>query len=269
MCADVNIEQLLDCAVAAVHAAGDYALENIDRRKEVVQALAHDVKLRLDVECQAKAEELISSRFPEHAMIGEEDPPTENDGEAPPGDGYEWIIDPIDGTFNFMRGLQRWCCSIAVRRNGEVLAGAVYAPELKKLFTATVDGPALCNGRAIKVSGAAALSEAMIFTGVDKNVNPALPPFEIYRSIAINVQKTRIMGAAAIDICSVASGEGDGYFESGIYIWDIAAAGLILTRAGGTAEILKYQDRQAHRLIFLATNTHIHQALKTVVTSRL
>ncbi|MFC1452579.1 inositol monophosphatase family protein [Verrucomicrobiota bacterium] len=252
--------ELLECAVEAAQTAGGHALRNLARRSEAVARARHDVKLQLDIECQEKAVGVIASRFPEHAILGEEDDHSED---SHPRAGFEWIVDPIDGTVNFSHGLPMWCCSIAVRRGERTLAGAVFAPVLDQLYTATVDQSALLNDEAIRVSDTERLPEALVTTGMDKDAVPGVPPFAIFRAIAESVQKARILGCAALDICRVAVGHADGYFESGIYIWDIAAAGLIVERAGGRTETLSFLGR--HRLQFLASNGLIHEDLKRAV----
>ena len=284
MSPDINFEDLLSCAVTAVCSAGDHALRNIHKRIEITETFAHDVKLKLDSECQACAESVIRSHFPEHVILGEEDieeevspphpdreaywrcgkPRIEERKEPRSNDGseYQWIIDPIDGTVNFSHGLPLWCCSIAVRYHEDIVAGVVYAPVLNELYTATTDQPSLLNDSTIQVSTVETLSKAIVLTGLDKDIDSALPPFAIFEKIASNTQKARIMGSAALDICQVACGRADGYFESGIFIWDVAAAGLIVRQAKGKAEILTHQDN--NRLQFLATNGRIHAALKTL-----
>jgi myo-inositol-1(or 4)-monophosphatase len=256
-----DIAALLACAVEATHCAGAHALKQSARRTEIVRTDRHDVKLRLDVECQAKAEAVIRARFPDHAILGEED--QNHDDATLAGQGYLWIIDPIDGTVNFSHGLPLWCCSIAVRKGGETQAGSVFAPALNENYTATVNGPALCNGSALRVSTVDRLSATMVFTGVDKNPGEGIPEFALFEAISSNVQKTRVLGCAALDLCRVAAGHGEAYFESGVYDWDVAAAELIVRRAGGRTELLRRQRR--HRISFLATNGLIHDALRSVV----
>lgn len=263
-------DALLACAVDAVRTAGNHALRNVARRGDVVQTLEHDVKLQLDLECQAKAQQVIHAAFPEHRILGEEDATR---GEArtaatrPDADAsaFEWIVDPIDGTVNFSHGLPVWCCSVAVRRKQTVLAGAVYAPSSNELYTAAADGAAQLNGLPIAVSKTTELNQSLVFTGIDRNLAPGLKPFALFERIATHVQRPRISGSAALDICHVAAGYADGYFEAGVYLWDVAAAGLIVQRAGGAAEILRHQDERSYRLVFLATNGLIHQDMQELV----
>ena len=253
---------LLKAAHAAALAAGQHAWRNRERRSEVVAAFAHDVKLRLDVESQEVAESVLRQHYPRHHIRGEESAASDA---APENAACEWIIDPIDGTVNFSHGLPLWCCSVAVRAGGRMRAGVVYAPALDECYSATDDGPAECNGRRLKVSAVDSLAAALVMTGLDKGIDPRLPPFEIFRTLSVSVQKARIMGVAALDLCRVAAGQADAYFENGIYLWDIAAAGLIVERAGGRSETLVELD--GGRLRHLASNGHIHEALRNLLQS--
>ena len=258
----VELAELQDCAVAAARAAGAHALRNLSRRHEAVARTRYDVKLKLDVECQEQAENLILSRFPEHAVMGEEE--TSRAAAHPESRAdYEWIIDPIDGTVNFAHGFRWWCSVVGVRCRGEMLAGAVFAPALDELYTATASRPACVNGTPIHVSATDSLTGAIVMTGMDKKVLPGVPPNEIFSRIAAATQKARIMGSAALDICRVACGQAEGYFEAGIYVWDVAAAGLIVQRAGGAAETI--QRLENGRLCFLASNGVLHADLKQAI----
>ncbi len=278
----MNYSDLLDCAVAAARAAADHAMRSISRRNETIEMHAHDVKLALDLECQEIAVDVVKSTFPDHAILAEEQLPHPTTkqrntptgvlgslGEAEtnpdtPASGFQWIIDPIDGTVNFRHALPFWCTSVAVTHNGETVAGAIYAPVTDDCYTATIDEPSKRNSAPITVSPIDKLSESMILTGMDKDLDPEIPPFEIFRRIAARSQKARILGSAALDICRVASGQAEGYFESGIYIWDVAAAGLIVSQAGGKAGIICH-DRD-NRLRFVASNGLIHDELLEVIS---
>ncbi|OGV64580.1 MAG: hypothetical protein A2498_10470 [Lentisphaerae bacterium RIFOXYC12_FULL_60_16] len=253
--------RLLAVAVSAARAGGLHALTNWSRRHEVIMRAPHDIKLQLDVECQQKAESVIRRAFPEHLVLGEEAAGTDerNAGSS----DYRWIIDPIDGTVNFSHGLPFWCTSIAVEYRGDVLAGAVFGPALDHLFTATRSTPASLNGQPIRVSQTTDLPQAMIATGIDRGSNLGIPPLAMFNRITSVIQKARVFGSAALDLCRVASGHVDGYFEAGIFIWDVAAAGLIVRQAGGRTETLGVP--QGHCLRFMGSNGHIHDALRTVV----
>ena len=268
MSASPSLDDLLACALSAARAAGTHAAENVERRHEQVSTTTHDVKLQLDVECQEKAEAAIRSTFPDHAFLGEEDTdPARRRGTNQELSSYEWIVDPIDGTVNFSHGLQHWCCSVAVRKAGEILVGVVHAPLLDRTFSASTERASHCNDQPICVSATPTLSKAMIATGVDRNVtNSDRTPLEQFTRLSLNTQKVRVMGSAALDLCLVASGEMDGYFESSIYIWDVAAAMLIVRQAGGRADICGGVDPD-YRLDFIASNGLIHDALNDLIVS--
>jgi myo-inositol-1(or 4)-monophosphatase len=252
---------LLETAIAAAQAAGRHALAHHARRRDSLSISRHDVKLRLDVECQEKAFAAIHARHPAHRLLGEEADSAHRPD--PSGSAFEWVVDPIDGTVNFFHGLPLWNTSVAVRRGEDVLAGAVYVPVYDELYTATVDGPALLNGQPLAVSDTAELAETLVCTGMDKNATGAIPPYAIMEQLAGRVQRIRVLGSAALDLCAVARGAADGYSETGIYIWDIAAAALIVRRAGGKAEILERLD--GGRLTVLAANPHVFDALRAIV----
>lgn len=227
----IPLVQLQAVASLAARRGGEYVLQNSNRRKAAKTISRADVKHELDVESQAVVSGVIHSAYPDHALLGEEQL---SSGSSP----WRWIIDPIDGTVNFFHGLPVWCVSVACQYEGETVAAAVYLPEMGFLYEATCDTPATCNGIPIKVSEATRLSEAIIQTGADKwSVDGC--DFRFLTKVAQIAQRPRIYGAAAADLCFVAEGRTNAFFETGIYSWDVAAGGLIVQRAGGRFEILK------------------------------
>jgi myo-inositol-1(or 4)-monophosphatase len=249
--------QLQAVATLAARRAGEHVLANLNRRADANSVQRSDIKHKLDVEAQEVATAVIHAAFPDHVIFGEE-----SETPCPPETGYVWIIDPIDGTVNFFHGSHWWCCSVAVRYNGKSLAAAVFIPQLNQMFEATHDGQATCNGTPIHVSDQERPELALMATGMGKWQNKETP-LKIFQAITELVQRPRMMGAAAADICMVAAGRVDAFFESGIYLWDIAAAGLIVERAGGTCEILAQYPNG--RLAFLATNSRLHTPCKAVI----
>ncbi len=258
---NADVDGLLDGAREAARIGGRHALHNLGRRRDAAKTFAHDVKLVLDRECQEQVAAYLNRRFPAHGILGEEDRPDET---AAAQAEFQWIVDPIDGTVNFTHGIPLWCCSVAVRRGDAILAGAVYAPELDELYSGAVGTVSTCNGRPIRVSDTATLDRALVMTGMDKQLAPGMPPFAVFGAIALGTQKARIAGSAAVDLCWVASGKADGYFEGSIYAWDIAAAKVIIEGAGGRCEVIG-RRAEPHQMSFLATNSHIHAALKDLL----
>ena len=252
-----------ECAEAAARAAGTHALKEGLRRREVAESFEHDVKLVLDQECQDIALATIQERFPGHAILAEEDPAS---GQS--SDGYRWIVDPIDGTVNFTHAHDFWCCSVALQENGRTIAACVFAPALDFCFTAHSGGGAFCNGTRLQVSETDTLATAMVHTGMDRELIPGMPRLTMLTKLSERCRKIRVVGSAALDLCYVAMGRADGYFEGGIYLWDVAAAGLIIREAGGKAEILG-PVAESHRLCFVASNGLVHQELTTLVNEEL
>ncbi len=257
------VDRLLACAVAAAKTAGNHAMRNVSRRHEIAKRFKHDVKLQLDLECQAKAEEVVRNNFPSHAIIGEED--VADAKKLNTGSDFTWIIDPIDGTVNFSHGLPFWCCSVAVQHNDETVAGAIYAPILNELYTASAGAPARCNGKRLQVSTIAKAADSIVCTGLDKNITRGRSNYAKFEKLWEHIQRGRIIGCAALDICRVASGQAEAYFESAVYIWDVAAAGLIVKQAGGKVEIL--EQKSGHRLSFIATNGLVHVEMKRLIAN--
>jgi myo-inositol-1(or 4)-monophosphatase len=250
---NIKLNSILKCAEDAAKLAGDYALKNKKRRNETIKRFKHDVKLALDRECQKIVSREINKKFPSHHILGEED-----EEHKIASDNSFWIIDPIDGTVNFSHGIPFWCCSVAYTYQGAIVAGAVYAPELKRLYSATIKSKAKCNGELLAISNTNNIEKTIVLTGLDKKEENWGGNFRRLKTLAIKTQKVRILGSAALDICFVASGLADCYFENYVYLWDVAAAGLILKQAGGCCKILKYNPA-THQLSFIATNRNLYK----------
>ena len=254
---DIGFDKLRECAVAAAQAGGKHALDHYARRTEADHRYAHDLKLRLDVESQARCEAVIRAAFPAHAIFGEEGGPQDE------VDGYRWVIDPIDGTVNFSHGLPLWCCSVGVQHRGRHVAGAVFLPMLGELYCASLEHPSACNGRPIRVSDTATLQEAIVYTGIlrpDEDRGISARAMDL---LAARAQKVRLLGSAAIELCYVACGRGAGYFETAIHLWDLAAGWLLIEQAGGRCEILEKVDPICYR--FAASNGRIHDELRATL----
>ena len=257
---DLSLSHLLKVAICAAEAAGRHALKNKARRTETNTNFDHDIKLVLDVECQKQAESTILAAFPDHGILGEEDETPNHDSP------YEWVIDPIDGTMNFSHGFEYWCSSVAVRKNNQVIAGCVYAPEFNTVYTAHLEEEAKVNGVPIQASNLADLQRAMIFTGLSKEMENANEPhLDMFQKLALNTKKVRINGAAALDLCRVADGTCDGLFETGLYLWDYAAAGLIAQQAGATM-ITYPRAGDLHGATVLCANEHLINELRAIYT---
>jgi myo-inositol-1(or 4)-monophosphatase len=149
----------------------------------------------------------------------------------------------------------------------EMIVGAVFLPVMKECFAAALDRPATRNDEPICVSQTQSLGDAIVLTGLAGNVGENLYTFDMLKAVSTKVQKTRIMGAAAVDICYVACGRADAYLEGEIFLWDIAAAGLIARQAGARTETLEKLSDVRFR--YLCTNGKIHEALREVAVRAL
>lgn len=261
MSSPLSYHTLLKTAITAAKAGSAHAIDQRSRHQEANLISSRDIKLQLDIECQQVITDTILRDFPSHVILGEED--TEHEKAAP--DAYEWVIDPIDGTVNFFHGSPYWCSSVAVRLNGKTLAGCVSAPDIGMRFDATADGPAYRNGAKIHVSEIADLPTSIVHMGADKSAPPGHGPFRFFNAIAPQIQRSRICGAAALDICLVAAGAAEGYFETSIYIWDVAAADLILRQAGGQGTFVR--RFAGERIAYLGSNGLIHDTLHDIIES--
>jgi len=223
----VSIQSALAAAVKAARAAGKIMRANWHKPKRVNSAEAHDIKLELDVQCQELIEKLLRLAFPEIPVLGEEGISGDMNAE------YRWVVDPIDGTVNYFFGMPHAAVSIALEQHERSIVGVIYDPFTDELWTAVRGGKTRLNGRIVRVSKRAQLNESVIAIGFSKdkeNLDISLPHVN---RLARRVKKIRIMGSAALELAYVASGRLDAYFERRINLWDVAAGGLLVERAGG------------------------------------
>jgi len=236
--------------------------------KKVNATTRHDIKLELDVRCQGVIERRLRSAFPGVAVLGEEG--TSGSEDAP----WRWVVDPIDGTVNFACGIPHASVSIALqqrikpgeRQSGPArfgdyrsVVGVVYDPFLDELWTATVGQRARLNGRPIAVSSRRRLRDAIITVGFAKHQDSLERMLPVFSRLLHRVLKLRIMGSAAVGLTYIATGRFDGYVESGLRLWDIAAGALIVVCAGGRCDCTPVPGDQRYAL--LASNGSLHRAL--------
>jgi len=223
-------DDLLAAAVAAAQAGADVVRRYFRRDGlEVERKAKNDFVTQADKESEAAVIAEIHRRFPDHRILAEE-----GGGEGIGGGEIEWLIDPLDGTTNFMQGLPVYCVSVACRRGDELLAGAILDPEGNNLFTATRGGGAQWNGKAMRVSDRAELDGAFLATGYPFRALPTLDVYlDIFRDVFRHAKAIRRCGAAALDLAYTAAGVYDGFFEFRLSPWDIGAGILLIREAGG------------------------------------
>jgi myo-inositol-1(or 4)-monophosphatase len=190
-----------------------------------------DLVTEADLASQKAIRSTIFQTFPDHDFLGEETIPGEE--AAPRASEYRWIVDPLDGTTNYVHGLPSYAVSVALEKRGEIVAGCVFDPVLNECYTAHKGGGAFVNGEAIGVSACQTLDQAMIAASLPPHV--PRDSVEIARLVEVihACQALRRLGSAALNLCYVAQGRLDGYWATSVKIWDIAAGMLIVQEAGG------------------------------------
>src|SRR5689334_2853892 len=216
-----------------------------------------DLVTAADRASEALIRERIKKSFPSHDVLGEEQ------GLNDQGGDYRWYVDPLDGTTNFAHGYPVFCVSMAVehRASSRRVAGVVYDPTRDELFSAEVGKGAQLNGKAIHVSKAATLKECLLATGFPSHKRHKNPNIHFYHQITLRTHGVRRAGSAALDLCNVASGRFDGFWEFNLNAWDTAAGVLIVEEAGGTVTNMSGGPFQIDSRETLATNGLIHEAL--------
>jgi myo-inositol-1(or 4)-monophosphatase len=222
----------LNTAVHAARKAGDYIIRQVNRLHEirVDHKGENDFVSEVDRRAEAAIIEIVQRTYPDHGILAEES------GSLAPVDGcpYRWIIDPLDGTTNFLHGYPQFCVSIAVENRGEVEHAVVYDPITQELFTASRGGGAMMNNRRIRVSNRQDLASSLLATGFPAR-HPALTEdyLATFRPFHLGTAGIRRAGSAALDLAHVAAGRLDGYWEFRLGRWDIAAGSLLVREAGG------------------------------------
>lgn len=227
----ITLPNLLAVAEDAARQAGAKLKAAFGETVTINESSQHDIKIELDVQTQTFLNEFVLAAFPDHTVLGEES------GSGNEGQGYEWIIDPIDGTVNFTVGIPHFCVSIACRLNGKGLVGVIYDPMRDECFTAMVGGGTKLNGKPIHASTRANLSECILSCGFSKSPETVKKCLELYQFYGPRTRKLRAMGSAALYLAYVAAGRIDAYIEQGIKTWDIAAGQILVEEAGGKVEM--------------------------------
>jgi myo-inositol-1(or 4)-monophosphatase len=253
----------LTTAIEAVVRAGDMQMASFGGALQIDKKGTIDLVTEVDVAVERMFRAMIAERFPDHHILAEE---LGGAATAPPGPC--WVFDPIDGTTNFAHGLPIFCSSLALEIDGVAEVAAVYDPTRKELFTAQRGGGAFLNGRPLRVSSATSLVNAMLVTGFPYDVHSRVEEIVgLFGAFVGQVRAVRRLGSAAIDLCYVAAGRMDGFWESDLKPWDIAGGGLIVAEAGGRITNMAGQPFASRGGTVLATNGHLHQAMLDVIVT--
>ncbi len=253
---------LLATAVEAVMRAGEVQMEHFGQKFRIDKKGAIDLVTEIDIEIERGFRAMIAERFPDHDVLGEE-----FGGES--GDRvprFCWVFDPIDGTTNYAHGLPIFCASLALEIDGEPVVGAIYDPTRRELFTAERGQGAWLNGVPLRVSQAASLIDSLLVTGFHYDVQK--DPGEVIEMFAAFISRARAvrrLGSAALDLCYVAAGRFDGFWERKLKPWDVAAGALIVAEAGGQVTAMSGSRYGSREGSVLASNGLIHaEMLETI-----
>ena len=245
---------MLNVAVKAARRAGtviNRASLNLERL-QVDRKQHNDFVTEVDRQAEAAIIETLSEAYPSHGFLAEETGAQNTDAEN------VWIIDPLDGTVNYFYGLPGWNVSIAAKDSEGVIVGVVTAPTINSTWWATRGGGAFYNGHSIKCNEPVELDRALIATGFQYDVAHRVTQLEDFSKLVPIVRDLRRNGAAAVDLCHVAMGALDGYYEAGLKEWDWSAGGLVATEAGATFK----QYGQGPMRISMAAGPHLHSQLE-------
>ncbi len=253
---------ILDLAVRLARRAGEVQRDRYESRLDIrTKSSSIDLVTEVDEICEALIVEGIRDERPGDSILAEE-----GGGEEKPDSEWRWIIDPLDGTVNYAHGLPRFCVSIGVERTGVREVGVVYEPLLGELFHATRGGGAFLGERRLSVSRAEKVGEALVATGFS---------YDVHTSSADNLSQLSAMmksargirrdGSAALDLCYVAAGRFDAYWEFKLHPWDVAAGLLIVSEAGGRATDLEGAPVPASGEEVVASNGRLHEAILTIL----
>jgi myo-inositol-1(or 4)-monophosphatase len=230
----LDLEQCLTIAKSAALLAGEFLLNAKGKNLEVLNNEGRDLKLQLDIDTEKLIKEYLNSKS-SYAILGEEL------GSNNDLDGYFWVVDPLDGTSNFLRDIPISCVSIALMNKSNPLLGVIYDFNHEELYYGHIESKAYINNKEINVSSLALKQESTLVTGIpaksiysDNEFSEMICDFQAWK-------KVRMIGSAAMAACYVASGKAETYKENGIFLWDIAAGAAIVIAAGGEASLENIQ----------------------------
>ena len=222
---------------------------------------AIDLVTEVDLEVERMFRAMIAERFPDHDVLAEEL------GGGGRGARHRWVFDPLDGTTNFAHGVPIFCASLALEIDGAAVVAAVYDPNRRELFTAEAGVGSWMNGHRLKASRNATVLESMLVTGFPYNIHEKADEFlQVFGRVLKQARAIRRLGSAAIDICWVAAGRMEGFWEASLKPWDTRAAALILEEAGGKVTGMDGKAWNPDDGHIVATNGLIHDEVLRILS---
>lgn len=251
------MQPMLNIAVRAARSAGRILLRHFEHTEQlkVNSKYRNEFVSEVDHRAEAAIVHELRSKYPDHAILAEES------GEQQ-GNDYQWVIDPLDGTTNYLHGFPQFCVSIALKYRNRLEQAVVYDPLREELFTAGRGQGALLNDQRLRVSTHPSLEGALIGTGFPFRDYSHLDKYlGMFKVMVQDTAGVRRPGSAALDLAYLAAGRYDGFWELGLAQWDIAAGALLITEAGGLVSDLAGGDRHLETGNVIAGNVKVHQAM--------
>ena len=247
-------------AVEAAKLGGEILKQSYGRDKKIEYKGEVDLVTEVDKQSEKVIVDFLTSRFPQHSILAEEGTDIFRPSE------FRWLIDPLDGTTNYAHNYPIFCVSVALEKNGEVIAGAVYQPIFDELFVAESAGGAYLNGGKIEVSKISQLRQSLLSTGFPsdllKDPEIAIGHFKNFINAAQSVRRD---GSAALDLCYLAMGRFDGFWEMRLKPWDTAAGALVVREAGGQVTDFRNEAYSIYLDEIMASNGLIHTQMRDVL----
>ena len=252
----MDLDRIQRTAIAAAYKGAEALRASFGKLTEIRKKGAIDLVTEADIASERAIIQTLRHAFPEHAVMAEESGETAGDGDC------LWIIDPLDGTTNFAHQVALFAVSIAFAHQGRLALGVVFNPLSGELFSAVEGQGASLNGRPIRVSPVTELGESLLVTGFPYNFADAMPSLmgRFARCLKAS-QGVRRLGAAALDLCYVAAGRFEAFWEENLKPWDTAAGVVIVREAGGIVTDFSNRPFAPHRPEILASNGRVHQAM--------
>ena len=253
---------MIDIAQKAARVAGEILMEHFKKlpREAIREKQRNDFLSFVDESSEQAIVSILNEHFPEYSILAEEGSGTEQDSE------FRWIIDPLDGTTNYINGLPVFCVSIALQKNGAMILGVIYDPVHEEMFSAEKGKGAFLNDQALQVSKTKLLSQSFIATGFPFKAKHLLKDYlSAFETIFRDCIGMRRMGSAAIDLAYVAAGRFDGFWELGLSPWDMAAGAIIIEEAGGRISDFWERPDYLKNSYVIASNGLIHKQLMNKV----
>jgi myo-inositol-1(or 4)-monophosphatase len=256
----------LATAVEIVLRAGEIQRARRESGFTIAKKGSIDLVTEVDLECEHLCRALLADRFPDHDILAEE----LSSGPGEPARGrYRWVFDPLDGTTNYAHGLPIFCASLALELDGRAIAGAIYDPSREELFTAERGGGAYLNGAPLRPSSTATLLDALLVTGFPYDVHRKLDELVAMFGAFLGASRAvRRLGSAALDLCYVAAGRFDGFWEQHLKPWDVSAGALLVEEAGGIVTGMDGAPFDPVASHLVASNGLVHREMLGVIAQQ-